>query len=71
MLELLCIILAVFLAKLFLFTLLRKNLISYFTFNLVSLYFCLSCMKTNFFVSFIRFSMNIVARFLKLTQLLH
>ena len=27
--------------------------------NLVSLYFCLSCMKTNFFVSFIRFSMNI------------
>ena len=42
-----------------------------FLIYLVSLYFCLSCMKTNFFVSFIRFSMNIVARFLKLTQLLH
>ena len=31
-----------------------------FLIYLVSLYFCLSCMKTNFFVSFIRFSMNIV-----------
>ena len=59
MLELLCIILAVFLdevffslrpAKLFLFTLfLRKNLISYFTFNLVSLYFVCHVCHTNSF----------------------
>ena len=42
-----------------------------FLINLVSLYFCLSCMKTNFFVSFIRFSMNIVAWSLKLNSTFH
>ena len=50
MLELLCIILAVFWQNCFFYPFLRKNLISYFTFNLVSLYFCLSCMSHRFFL---------------------
>jgi len=49
LLELLCFILAVSLAKLFLLLPLRKNLISIYLRFLVSLYFCLSCMSHEFF----------------------